>query len=359
MSDTGNTSDAPAAAPEDLEQRVQALVDEIEQTAARIEQAVADNAEEPAPESEASADPSAPAEPSAPEPSAPAAPPAAEPAEPAESPVTADASEVAPSPADPIQPPDGSAAEDATAQPPEPAPGAADEPSAPAAATPLPPESLDTLDADLEADLDRLLAAEAIAAAPGDEPRGQQAEGADPELESELNELLRQGEITAPDPEAAPPREGRSALDTQLARLHDDDLKGGPDPTPAAPESEESPAVEQVAPVAAAPPASPAAVQPAAAPAPRRSLLRAALVELADFARRSGPRVAAQVEPAAYQAAVVMSKPLQERGKAKQVIGWLAIYTAFLAACVWVYVLFLRPASPEQGPEGPAIVGVE
>jgi hypothetical protein len=341
MSDTGNTSDAPATAPEDLDQRVQALVDEIEQTTARIEQAVADHAEGPE-RAEARVEPGDAA-------GVPAA-------------STADA------PADPE--PEGAgarpAADEASAEPelvepvgaePEAAP--TDDVEPPAAAPAQPPQSLDALDADLGADLDRLLAAEGCAETPAELPGASEGSvAADPELESELDELLRQGEITAPRTDAAPDEGGPSKLDQQLAGLHDADLEGGPDPSP--PESAQQPAAEDVRSVAvAAPPATLAPVPAPEVSRPRRSLVASALVELADLARRSGPRVAAQVEPVAYRAAVVMSKPLEEKPKAKQIIGWLATYTAFLAACVWVYVLFLRPAGPQEGPEGPKIVGAE
>ena len=79
-------------------------------------------------------------------------------------------------------------------------------------------------------------------------------------------------------------------------------------------------------------------------------------MELGDFLRRSGPKVAARVEPVAHRAAAAMSKPLEHRAPARQIVGWLAIYTAILAACVWMYV-FLRPAPPQQATDGPRIVG--
>lgn len=385
MSDTGHTSDAPAAAPEDLDQRVQALIDEIEHTTARIEQAVADDADEPEaahpedgpgaqPDAGADAQPeNASAQPEdAPKPEAPPQPESAAAGEAsphAEAPVE-HAPQEPPAPKPPAEAQSQPEPEATDDQPPEleaiwepqgdyhdaPPPPPPPPPAQPSAAS-APPQSLDSLDADLEADLDRLLAAEACADPRSDAATEEAPAQPDPELEQELDELLREGEITAPDVEASASESGSSKLDQQLAGLRDDDLHGDPEPSRQGPQEHASPA-PATGPTQSSP--QPPAQTPAAAEKPSRTpLVRAAMIELADFVRRGGPQVARRVEPVAYHAAAAMSKPLEERSRAKQVIGWLALYTAFLAACVWVYVLFLRPAGPpESGEQGAALVGV-
>ncbi|MFG0286001.1 MAG: hypothetical protein ACF8R7_16410 [Phycisphaerales bacterium JB039] len=340
MSDTSSHSpEKPAGAPDDLTQRVESLLEQIDRATARIEQAVGEGAG--------------------------ALPPGVE-----RPTIAPPQTQIPPPPPD--APPGAPGAE--AASEPNRTPGPAATPEPPRQSHPREPvesaQTLEMLDADLEEDLDRLLAAErtepAPAAAPAraappplelpaESPAEPDLEQAEADLAAELDELLRAGEIEAPavDPSAQEP--GVSALDAELAQLREEDLIEPPAQRPAPVE---------------APAAAPAPGEPAAQPAParpqrpRRPKLRLELVpgllnECVDFLQRTAPVVAQRIEPAAHQVAGAMSRPLHDKPPiARQIVGWLALYTGFLAMCVWVYLLLFRGAPEgEPPPDAPAIVG--
>ena len=68
------------------------------------------------------------------------------------------------------------------------------------------------------------------------------------------------------------------------------------------------------------------------------------------LAKSSLAKVAAGTAPIALAGLAAVSKPLLAKPRAvRDTVGWLAIWTFFLASCVWVYLLFVhKPAPPES-----------
>lgn len=188
-------------------------------------------------------------------------------------------------------------------------------------------------------------------AAPGSEAK--------PDLASAVEKLL---EGAAPAASAVPAPEGAGnvqTLDAKLAGLADELIAGEFEdeaavmsdevaaaapaaPTTPTPEPAPSPVVA-AAPIAAAPP-----------PPPREEPARPMPKEPADVA----PAVAAIVVPQrglmagslAQKVLAAASGPLSGRPHLRDILGWVALVQAFMAMCVWVYVLFVRSDLPVDPP---------
>ncbi|MEZ6241968.1 MAG: hypothetical protein R3B57_02900 [Phycisphaerales bacterium] len=196
-----------------------------------------------------------------------------------------------------------------------------------------------------------------------DEPIAEPADAIDEVLDND----------DAPDPERAPepadqggavatsePR-GLDDLDDELAAVSDALIQqdrvgpgafeaphplGEESPAELSEETEEhEPADEAPTPRVAA--ETPARVEPRAEPAPASDSvgflgrLRAAA---AQAWAHTGP-LARRATPHGATLLLVLSKPLETRpARLRQTVGWLALYTAFMAACVWVYIVFVRSA---------------
>lgn len=132
--------------------------------------------------------------------------------------------------------------------------------------------------------------------------------------------------------------------------------------------------VEPAAPVApAAPePATAAAVAgPAMAPTPRpapapaakpagQPLFRRVITWIAPRIRPGAMAIARPVAPLAAKAVMLISKPLEGKPpKVRDSIGWVAIWTLFLALCVWAYVLLRPPVEQPNDGMATAVVSVE
>jgi len=69
----------------------------------------------------------------------------------------------------------------------------------------------------------------------------------------------------------------------------------------------------------------------------------------------------ARTEPVALRGAVLVSSPLAKRPKIiRDTVGWIGLWTLFLAICVWFTLAFLRSsASPEIDAEPTALAEPE
>lgn len=90
-------------------------------------------------------------------------------------------------------------------------------------------------------------------------------------------------------------------------------------------------------------------------PAWRRVLLRVSAV-----AGRLGAHGARAAGPIGARALVLMSKPLEKHPvKVRDSVGWVALWTVFLALCVWGYVLMRPPVEQPGDGKGSTIATVE
>ena len=161
-------------------------------------------------------------------------------------------------------------------------------------------------------------------------------DAADPELSRAVDELLSK-EPAAPGPSAPEPSAAASAeagdiatLDSELAQLADEMIAG---------EFEEGPEAEPAVPVAVAAPTPEAA----GAPVAREPVVR---VE-APVAGRPRPGLP-------LRAAVWMSSPLRGRPPiVRDVVGYMASFTAFLALCVWASYLIFGWGGAASAPKAP------
>ncbi|MFI4917876.1 MAG: hypothetical protein ACIAS6_15385 [Phycisphaerales bacterium JB060] len=151
-------------------------------------------------------------------------------------------------------------------------------------------------------------------------------------------------------------------LDEQLAALADSQLDGEvvPDDIPSQPQS-----VEPTSPSGEQPPAGkPAAPEPSTPEAQPTPEVQSQPVRPPGDARpkwkASAQRIVVWVKPAVERAgrgAVVIARrasaPLDGRPELKQLVGWVALVQAFLAACVWIYVVVWHnpPAEPPSVPQ--------
>ncbi|MFG0307158.1 MAG: hypothetical protein ACF8Q5_13185 [Phycisphaerales bacterium JB040] len=82
----------------------------------------------------------------------------------------------------------------------------------------------------------------------------------------------------------------------------------------------------------------------------------ARLVSVAGLGARRLALVAwRRVVPLGARGVLEVNKPLESRSATlRQTVGWLALYTAFLAVCVWVYVLLVRTPPEAIASDTPA-----
>jgi|GEM_PF-2749947 len=76
--------------------------------------------------------------------------------------------------------------------------------------------------------------------------------------------------------------------------------------------------------------------------------------------RRVGLMVWRRVLPLGARGVIEVNKPLESRSDSlRQTVGWLALYTAFLGVCVWVYVLLVRTPPETIASDTPASLVAE
>lgn len=128
-----------------------------------------------------------------------------------------------------------------------------------------------------------------------------------------------------------------------------------------------APVVESITPdpVAAdrvAPEPAPApATQPAPAAKPAGPpLFRRLITRIAPRIRPAAMAIAKPFAPIAAKAVMLISKPLEGKPpKVRDSIGWVAIWTMFLAVCVWAYVLLRPPVEQPNDGMATAVVSAE
>jgi hypothetical protein len=250
---------------------------------------------------------------------------------------------------------------------PEPEP-VVDEVPEPVAAPSIPepePEPAPALDLEAAADLleqavSNLLDEPAAAAEPPAPPAPSMDDLLDGSFESPDGEMVDTAAVdTRPDPALLLDQDAPAAQAAQPAPA-----AAAPIPQPV-PETVPAPVAEAVAPAPLAasvvtpepiptPVAAPAA-QPARPPAFRRILTW--------IGPRIRPLVAAiakPVTPLAAKAVMLISKPLEGKPpKVRDSIGWVAIWTMFLAVCVWAYVLLRPPVEQPNDGMATAVVSAE
>lgn len=131
-----------------------------------------------------------------------------------------------------------------------------------------------------------------------------------------------------------------------------------------APEGETTPGVESDKPSPAAEP-TPATVEELivarSEPAPPTGRLAPLIIAWRATRRTLTPVAKAAAKhagPAVAEAALAVSKPLREKPKSvRDTVGWIALYTAFLAMCLWVFALgFRSPPPADVGDSGVRMV---
>lgn len=240
----------------------------------------------------------------------------------------------------------------------------------------------DGADGPLEDAVDRMLAPDAAPVAPDPEPDDAQAAARNAAAMADLDEALdalldgtfesAEGEAvdtagvdTAPDPALM--------LDTPDATEPDAEAAAEPEADAAederTPEREPEPSTEPEAhappaesaeqsPKTSTPPVTPATSTPrvpGAASTPAR--IRAWVLARARGVGRSAVQAAG---PLAARALMLLSKPLEGRPpRVRDSIGWVAIWTLFLALCVWLTVLVRSPQAPARDPDASGVAGVQ
>lgn len=188
---------------------------------------------------------------------------------------------------------------------------------------------------------------------------------AEAEAEAELlapSELAQERKPNLPASEA----ELIDELDEQLAALADSQLDGEvvPDDSadeprsaePASPSGEEPAAGEPAATEPSTPGAQPAPEvvrQPATPAGKARPKWRASAERIVVWCKPAAERAAQRAGRGAVIAARTVSAPLDGRPELKQLVGWVALVQAFLAACVWIYVAMWHnpPQEPPSVPQ--------
>lgn len=158
-------------------------------------------------------------------------------------------------------------------------------------------------------------------------------EGADPgEVAAGVVEIPGAETPAAPEPDASEPAEPESETPVEEA----------PEPTQAEPAT-----VETVIP---AEPEPETLATPTGRLAPLIIAWRATRKIVEPAARKAAPVVA--------EAVLAVGKPLREKPKSvRDTVGWIAIYTAFLALCLWIFALgFRSPSPPDVGDSDARVV---
>lgn len=233
---------------------------------------------------------------------------------------------------------------------------------------------------DLERELDEELAS-LLASGVFEDPVGEMGidESADPvELPDEELDAEAEAELLAPTapPERTPNLPTDEAeligeLDEQLAALADAQLEADePAPEPELPAPEPEPQIESAPTEAATPepapePAAQATQQPEPKPEPAVATPAAAVVPVVPKPKWRAAaeralvvtkpvvmRVASRTSTAMVTGARHASAPLDGKPQLKQIVGWVALVQAFLATCVWVYLaLWHNPPQPPTAPQ--------
>ncbi|CAG0952732.1 hypothetical protein PHYC_00289 [Phycisphaerales bacterium] len=193
--------------------------------------------------------------------------------------------------------------------------------AAPPASTPSAPQPSEADSADLARQMEDILSTPAKSAAAAPDPETQKATD---ELARQIETLLTP-EQKEPSPPVVPlelpesaltPDHAPSAPAPPVAPLPDFPIAAAPAPRPAAAAPPVAATRTPPAP-APAPGTPPQAVEPEVPPRPRGEALLAALA--------------------------VASKPLADKPKViRDSLGWIALNSLFLGACLWAYVLFFR-----------------
>ncbi len=199
-------------------------------------------------------------------------------------------------------------------------PGVDRSPSPPA------PDDVGQLDDDLARLTESLIASEAI------DPGGSAARSAVPEPSD-----LRPGATVSPPPPPAPPVRPEPSSTAAPPPARTEPMQSGPATSPA----------PSPPPAAIAPPVTPVAT---VAPEPTKP-----------DAARPLAKVIAGAAPVALSGLATVSAPLLKQPRiVRDTLGWIALWTIFLAACVWVYALFVhKPAPPESAREAIELVTEE
>jgi hypothetical protein len=193
-------------------------------------------------------------------------------------------------------------------------------------------------------------------------------ESATPSATDPAVENLTPPAVAAPAAEAAasaPADASAASLDEKLAGLADELIKGELPEEPVAPQAAAPP--PPVLPPPPAPSEAPEKLQPAAkamapaakppveepqltpAPAPKPSPIPKEPADQAPLRTRSPSLVRSLV----MRLMGVTASPLSARPHLREVLGWVALVQAFLAACVWVWTLFVRSNAPVDPPPAP------
>lgn len=252
---------------------------------------------------------------------------------------------------------------------PEPEPEAVvDEVPEPVAAPSIPepePEPAPTVDLEAAADLLEQAVSNLLdePAAEAEPPAPSMDDLLDGSFESPDGEMVDTAAVdTRPDPALLLDQDTPTAQPAPAAVAPIPEPFAQPAPAPIAEAVNTAPA-PVVAPVAVAvttPEPVPApAVPPAARPA-RPPLFRRILTWIAPRIRPAAMAVAKPLAPLAAKAVMLISKPLEGKPpKVRDSIGWVAIWTMFLAICVWAYVLLRPPVEQPNDGMATAVVSAE
>ncbi len=237
------------------------------------------------------------------------------------------------------------------------------------------------VDGSLEDAVDRMLEdAEPDASEPDDADAAARNAAAMADLDEALDALLdgtfesaageavdTAGVDTAPDPALMLDTPGETDAQAEAETEPEPDAEPDeptpeavPDPSPAPEARTPSDVPADRPPKASLTPAAPAA-PPTRTPSPATAGPLARLrVWVLPRVRGIGRGAAGAVGPLAARALVLLSKPLEGKPpRVRDSIGWVAIWTLFLAVCVWLTVLVRSPEAPARDPDAAAVVGVD
>jgi hypothetical protein len=206
-----------------------------------------------------------------------------------------------------------------------------------------PTEHIDALDAELAGLADDLIAGEF---------KDEAAVLKEDAAATPVTPAVRAAPAPAPQPEPLPPP---SALPSQLPKAKPPATPGGeaPPPEPEPPVPAPAPAPGAPAPAVGLAPAAAPAVEPGPAPAARERAPASKSTERPAPAQRRRVTLKVTFSPV-MQLLDLLSVPLKNRSQhTRDLIGWHALWVAFMAICVWAYILF-RPVTPPPARAEPA-----
>ncbi|MFT5422960.1 MAG: hypothetical protein ACI89L_000729 [Phycisphaerales bacterium] len=249
--------------------------------------------------------------------------------------------------------------EPAAAAPPEPEPEPAVEEPEPVAGEPE-PTTPSELDADLDAKVGEMIA-EAERAETGQDAPAPPPSAAPPPLDSGENDA-DDGTVAAAEP-AADTDVAEACLADLTSQLLEGDLDSADDAVPGSAVSPEAAAASESSPAdpsATAPSESATATTPAVEPDVKPAAKAPGPVKvLAGKARQASGVAVGLALPVGAKGVMMIDAPLESRDPTvRQTVGWMAIYTGFLALCVWGYLLLVRsPPTPPAAAVPAAMVG--